>query len=118
MDSEASEIAANPLSSILLCDCKRRTGATKEICDKITFVRRRFDYSFKECFGLLCGVARRLVCLRMKLLLHSDRQRGLHATQKLREFKRFHNFNALWIDDIAEVRCDYGVQKTADRDYG
>jgi len=42
----------------------------------------------------------------------------LHARQKLREFKRFHKFNALYIEEIAEVRCDYDVEKTADHNYG
>jgi len=56
VNSELAEVADDPFATQFFRYGSGGAGATKEISDKVAFVGRGFDDSFKQGFGFLSGV--------------------------------------------------------------
>ena len=65
MDTKLAEVGAYPPTTEPLRHGERRTRATEEVSDEVSFVRRRTDNAFEECFGLLGWIVKPFNCHRI-----------------------------------------------------
>ena len=62
VDSKLAQVADDPLATELLGYGGHGARTAEEISNKIAFVGRSFDNTFKERFGLLGGIVNSLTC--------------------------------------------------------